>query len=231
MAMQIGGAQYTGKEGAKVSTTSGTVRRLRIPKNGKSVAQIRSRSGLASLSTQFRGMSAAEQASWKQAALNYNRSNRAGMAKTLTGLQLFVQTNGLVLALKEQLGDTNAENLSEPPVPQFVSSVVLSSVSGALVGGFSTELQTGERLVIYASRPQSSGTNRSTAGKLIAYLLPEDITENMGPPVTYTSSLATAYAAKFGTPPAGTRIFFEAYIVVAGEMVKRPAGSAYATIS
>lgn len=231
MAQQIGGAQFTGKEGAKVSTTGGVVRRLRIPKNGKSIGQVRARSILATLSTRFRDMPVAEQASWKQAALNYSRTNRAGISRTLTGLQLYVQTNGLAFALKEQIGENEEDKeLLVPPVPQFVSGIALLTSGAALEITVNGDLLANERLVIYATRPQSSGTNRATSGKLIAMLKPTDITENAGPPITFTADVLAAYSAKFGAPPVGTRIFLEAYTIVIGEMIKRPAGSAIAVI-
>lgn len=227
MAMAIGGATLTGKVGDKVHSINGTVRRLRVAKNGKSVKQVGSRSRLALLSTQYRSLTAEEQDAWKQAALNYSRTNRAGIAKTLTGSQLYIEVNGLAYALKEQLGEDLGGSLT-PPVPTTATPSQVIGLDAALELSLSGEISADERIVIYASRGQSTGTRRSTGEKLIASLAAADITENAGPPITFTSDIATAYAAVYGVPQAGLTIFVNAYIVNVNEMVKRPAGSALA---
>jgi len=228
MAQRIGGAEFTGKIGSNVHGVNGVVRRLRVSPNGQSVKQIGSRSRLSLLSTQYRDLTPAQQDSWKQAALNYPRTNKAGIAKRTSGSQLFIQVNGLALTLKEQLGD-GSDNLTTPPVPTTVSTSQITSVTTGLNLLFSGTVTATEKLVIYASRGQSSGTRRATSMKLIASLKTADIVTVLGPPETNTASLSTEYAAVYGTPQAGLNIFFEAYIVSNLEMIKRPAGSGFTT--
>lgn len=225
MAQMIGGAQMTGKVGAQVHGIGGTVRRLRVAPNPNSIKQNGARSRLSLLSTQYRGLTDVEQNAWAQAALNYARVNKAGIARKLTGSQLYVQCNGLAAAITGQLGKTTPVALAAPPVPREVSPTQMIGSTEELLVSFSGTITTNERLVIYASRGQSTGTRRATGMKLIASVGTAELTASIPVPGTYTTNLTNEYMAVFGNGQSNVTVFMEAYIVNINELVKRPAGS------
>lgn len=149
---------------------NGRYARARVkPTNPRSVKQQSVRSQLATISSQWRGLSSAARASWSALGATITDTNRLGDATTLTGLQAFVSINQLRLTAGQSI-TTTAPIIDA--IPTFVAGAVVSTVAtgGTLTIATTTLPTTGQTLRVYATGAVSQGRNffRKSQYKLLA---------------------------------------------------------------
>lgn len=98
-----------------------------VTSNPQTIAQQAVRSRFGSLSSSFRGLTAAQITAWNNAAADFPIIDRLGDTRYLTGLGLFVQLNTNLLTI-------GAPSIVEPPLkqsmPSFFAATMFPSVDG-----------------------------------------------------------------------------------------------------
>lgn len=196
------------QSGSQASTTAsrnrfGQYNRTRAtPVNPNSARQVLVRARLAAASEAWRLLSDAERSAWNGYASTVGKVDSLGQTIYPSGHQRFV-------GLWSELSDAG---LAVPPDVPTTSAAAAPNLSvGELIEGAGVELaststvSTTSRLVVFASPQFSAGVTFNKDFRFLQ-VFSAALSANL-------VDLTAAYAAKFGVPVLGRRIFFEAYLV------------------
>lgn len=200
-ALVVDGRNKIGGQVASKNRAGAYMRNKVTPVNPSTPAQIAARSRLSAQSQAWRGLTAAQRASFDAAVGDYAKTDIFGDIKNPSGFNLFVRLNS-------NLANIGASTITTAPAPVAVS--VFDSVSLAAAEGAATLTATvspadppaGEQIVVRATAPQSAGVSfvKSEFRQI-------DVNATVS---TGTIDLKAAYEAKFGSiAPAGNKIFVE----------------------
>ena len=206
--MKIKDIPQVGKLGLTVTWPgrNGLIRRTLVtPANPRTAAQLAVRDILQQQARAFDGLTTAQQDAWNTAAASYQSRPTLGQSGPLTGLQLFTKVN-CTLA---QLGQ---DPVIVPPVnPQFpdlaVTDLVITNPGGVVAVKLTCPVPPGNNTVVRASKPQHSGIRACRDYRIVG---------TCPAPVAGASDITGLYTAKFGAPPAGSRVFVQCCVMVDG---------------
>jgi len=197
----------SGSQAGKTSSHNryGQYQRTRaIPVNPSSTAQGTMRARLAAASASWRALTDLLRAGWEGLALQMSRSDALGQAYTLNGFGAFVSVNQN-LANASLAAVTAAPSLVTPP---SILTATLTGTAATLSLAYTvTPLGAGEKLMVYASPQRSAG--RSFEGDL-------RLVHVSAAAAASPANIFSAYAARFGTPVVGNKVFIAAHTAVSG---------------
>lgn len=166
-----------------------------MPTQPNSAAQSAAKSRFTIASAAWRGLTDVQRAAWNAFSDSFTVTNSLGAQIHLTGAQCFVKVN----CVNSLVGDAAA--LVPPALPAFVANVVLGigSLTAAPLFKLSASAAAGNtKIMLYASPQLSAGVSYNGKWAYIG-LLPL--------PAAGVSDIEALYAAKYGVPILGKRIF------------------------
>jgi hypothetical protein len=173
-------------------------RRYVAPANPRTPAQQRVRSQFGRMSALWRTLTEAQRAAWIIFAGQNKSRGRLGQSGPLTGLQLFVKinTNLAFLGLPPVLDPPNFPKFDKNPV----GDLTISNNDGVIALKLAVPTTPPRYTLVWGTAPGSAGA--SFPGRFVFLgLLPE--------PVAGVSDITELYVARYGIPPAGTRVFIQ----------------------
>lgn len=212
-----------GKIGGQVASKNRAGAYLRnkvTPVNPSTTFQQTVRNRLAAFSQAWRDLTQAQRDAWNAAVGDYSRTDIFGDLRNPTGFNLYQRLNNNL----QQIG---VAALSLPPLPQEVAQVVLSAVTYDVGVGneldlvFTPTIPAGHTVLLWGTPGVSPGKNfvkseyRLFGTLAAAATSPQDV--------------RTAYEAKFGAQPVGTKVFIMME-VVNNTSGQKGVGSAASTI-
>ena len=197
--MKILDIPQSGKRGVTVSQGGryGQISRaLVIPTNPRTPAQMLIRNRLAAVAAKWRQLTQDQRDAWTAAAKAVNSTPRDGQSGTLTGGQLFSKINIANLTIGQQL-------VLDPPAKPGVSISPITGLVIAVAGGATTLKLTAtdapsDGTMVRVAAPVSAG--RTKPGSYVYAGLAGDYANN-------AVDITALYTAKYGVPPAGTKVF------------------------
>lgn len=172
-------------------------RSRRTPVNHPSARKTAIRTAFGASAKGWSGLTGSQQAAWTAYALLYPILNSLGQSIKLTGQQMYVSINTMLLNLGQAQSTT-------PPLSNVVASAgvpTFTSVhSGALTLTPSGLGAAADFQIISFSRPMSAGTSFNATWWQQAIVAGNSST-------AYVAT--TLYEAQFGIPPVGSRVFFK----------------------
>jgi len=173
-----------------------------------------SRVALAYIASQWRTLSAAEQASWAAMCASYPYIDKFGNPQTPSGYQLFCTLNSNIKLVYGYIDTV-------PHIPTAESDVSPASFDTNAIGGleinFTPTAVSASYILLYASAPLSAGVTVPPRYMRFLCKLPDDSAS----PFTIT----TDYLRIFPLLPSGSRVFLRA------EQINFTNGQRYATCS
>jgi hypothetical protein len=190
-----------GKLGGHVASKNraGSYFRTKVtPINRRSTFQTAVRSRLASISSGFKTLTAAQIAAWNAAVGDFVHTNVFGQKVHPTGAQLYQRLNN-------NLVNIGIAQITTPPLPVNVSNMGTLTLTGAhgtpaLSLAFTTPIPAAEKVILSATAGLSAGKNFvKSEFREIGVLVTGDTTPK---------DILTLYTAKFGSiPAAGKKVF------------------------
>jgi hypothetical protein len=206
--MKIRDIPQVGKLGLTVTWPgrNGLIRRTLVtPSNPRSAAQLAVRDILQQQARRFDSLTEAQQNAWITAASAYQSRPTLGQSGPLTGLQLFTKINCKLA----QLGEAPVD--APPGNPQFgdlaPQNLVITNVAGVITLKLTCPADPGANTILRASKPQHSGIRACGDYRMIGVCPAAD---------QGSADITGLYTAKFGAPPAGSRLFVRASLMVSG---------------
>ena len=189
----------SGKRGSTVSfrTSYGQAeRQLTVPSNPRTPAQQRARGTLGRIAARWRGLTDDQRAAWTTSALKISSQPRLGQSGRFTGCQLFIKINCTLAA-------AGMDTVFDPPDrPRFsanpVGALTITNTGGDIALELKVSRAPAHYTMLLGTAPCSSGVSRPRRFTLLG-ALPD--------PVGSVSNITDLYAAKYGVPPVGTRVF------------------------
>lgn len=182
------------------------VRTKVTPVNPQSTAQQTQRNLLSANSQAWRGLTEAQRNAWIAAAPSFPFTDIFGNSKILSGNALYVKVNN-------NLGTIGQAVIANPPAPVAIPAMV--------VGVFTAVSSTGVVSLSFDPDPIPANfhivirtTGNTTPGKSFVKNMFRTIT-TMAPGTVSPKLLTATFAAKFGAPVIGQKIFVQAYLVSA----------------
>jgi hypothetical protein len=207
--MKILDIPQSGKRGLNVSQNGryGQISRiLAIPSNPQTPAQMNVRNVFATNARAWDTLTQVQRNAWITAAATHQSKTRCGTSGPLTGLQFYQQVNANQLLM-------GLDVLDAPPGTPVFGDLAPQGLVIAVAGGNTTLKLTcptdpGENTVVEASPPLKQGVNVNGNYRVLGTC----------PAVVAGSADITAlYTAKFGLPPAGTKVFVRCHLMVNGQ--------------
>lgn len=212
---KLGGHVYSKNRGGNY------VRTNRTPANPQSIAQQVIRNILTQFTQGWSQLTEVERASWNNAVDLFSRTDQFGDVRKLSGKNLYQSLNNVLVASgrtpltiapqPEQLGDAIVE--------QAELNTASSTVS--IFGRFTS----GERYAIIGTAPVTAGTNFVKNRLRVLGYLTADAIDNFD---NFEEQIYGLYIEKFGTPPAGSKVFLGVYAV--NEVGQRSTASTVSTV-
>jgi hypothetical protein len=176
----------------------GQVRRaLAIPTNPRTVSQMLQRNYLAAEAVAWRGLSQLQRDTWTAAAKQFNSKASVGQKGTLTGCQLFCKVNVANLAVGNAVVNT------PPARPDFgilpIDALHITNVNNVIALKLHTTDAPQDGTMLRGGPPISQGRNRAPETVFLGTL---DSPDQSG-----LINITTAYEAKYGLPPVGSKVF------------------------
>lgn len=198
----------SGKQGNAVSydTPFGQAERvLKLPRNPRSPAQQRVRGALGHFAARWRGLTNDQRIVWINEAKEVDSEPRLGQRGQLTGCQLYLKINCTLAAIGQ-------EPVDMPPAhPQFSANPTGALTATVANDAVSLQLKVTRApvcyIMVWGTAPCSQGVMRSRRFALLGAL---------PAPASGVSDIAALYVAKFGVPPAGTRVFIRTQQTING---------------
>ena len=182
------------------------VKNKSIPTNQQSPARIAVRSGLITLSSAWRALTAGQRSAWDVFAASIPKSGPFGLPKFLTGHQTFISCN-------QNLAKVNTASIDDPgSIPSITSeaSVTVAAAGGAgtMTLTFPSAIAATERMYVRMSPPMSAGIKAPKGVcKRITFLTSAGVSPY---------DVAAEYEAVFGAgwqTAVGSKIFCELQVV------------------
>jgi len=197
--MKILDIPQSGKRGLYVSQQSrnGLVSRaLVIPTQPETDAQLRVRSFLRSVASQWRGLTQAQRDAWTAEASAHQSQARLGQSGPLTGLQLYAKINCSLL----NIGGAVVQ--APPAQPVFdllpVSGLVITNAAGVITLQLTTTASPPDGTMLWGAKPCSQGINSARG---VVYL------GTLDSPVNDEIDITAAYTGRYGSPGVGKKVF------------------------
>jgi hypothetical protein len=152
----------------------------------------------------WRTLTDAQRAGWDSLGNSISRTDSLGQAYNLTGPQAYIMVNN---------NNLDAGNAVVPTAPAMLSPTGLLTATVTSTGSTlsyaytATPLGAGQRVFIYASPPRSAGRKFEQDYRLIHV---------SAAAAASPANILAAYTAKFGAPPVGSKIFFQAQVYNGG---------------
>ena len=154
------------------------------------------KSAFAVLAATWRTLTQIQRDAWNTAGALYPATNRFGDVYTPSGFQLYTTLNGTLQAAGQAL-------LLVPLIPDIVfdqgANTLLLTVFPTFTVDITNTIPIDNGIQIYASRPLSAGSGIRD-GSFSLMLFEDD-------PIATSFDITVAYLAKFGLPPAGSRVY------------------------
>jgi hypothetical protein len=178
------------------------------PVNPNTTKQQDRRGLFASLVSDWKALTKAQQAQWESASPNYPYVNRLGETSYYSGQALFMKLNS-------NLNAVNSANLVIPVIPVTFSTIAVGTLlmqltASVLTTGTLTISAVGtasESLAVEITGPVSGGITKPAKGLFRQVYVSNDASS--GTTLTFTSE----YIALFGSPAVGANIFVRIYMV------------------
>jgi hypothetical protein len=197
--MKILDIPQSGKRGLNVSQKSrnGLVSRaLVIPTQPETDAQLRIRSYLRSVASQWRGLTQTQRDTWTAEASAHQSKSRLGQSGALTGFQLYAKIN----CSRLNIGDDVVQ--APPAEPVFgllpVSGLVITNAAGVITLKLTASDAPPDGTMLWGAKPCSQGVN-SARGVVFLGTLES--------PVGGAINITSAYTARYGSPVVGKKVF------------------------
>lgn len=172
------------------------VRTRAMPIQPRTDAQIFVRALLASLSAAWRALTDLQRAAWVSYANTAARTDSLGQTVFQTGAQSYVGVN-----LSNNFAGqavTNIPPAGDPP-PPIDAPTFVADLSSGLVLTFAVDPTSTNPYMVSASPPLSPGVTFNGDFRFLQV--------SPGPLTAHALNITTAYNAKFGVPPLGSKIF------------------------
>jgi hypothetical protein len=189
----------SGKHGNDVSydTPYGQAERaLSLPRNPRTPAQQRVRGALGQFAAGWRGLTDEQRLVWIKEASDVDSEPRQGQSGSLTGCQLYLKINCTLAAIGQAPVDL------PPARPQFsanpTGALTISVAKGEVALQLKVTRAPVHYVMVWGTAPCSQGIMRPRRFVLLGAL---------PAPASGVSDITALYVAKYGVPPAGTRIF------------------------
>ena len=217
-------SEVRNKIAATVFTKNGAgaaIRNRITPINRRSTNQTNRRQRLASLSSQWRGLTEAQRAGWNSAAGSFPVQDNLGQTIFLSGAQLYNRCNANLLLIGQA-------TIADAPTPTsfaiLTAGASLPDSAGTFTQAFTpTPVPTGFNLVIRATGPKSAGISAPSQSDF-------RFIQAVAAAGASPANIFTAYSALFGdlAGAAGQKVFTEMYLVevasgLAGQVVRTSA--------
>ena len=169
-----------------------------VPVNPNTVKQTTQRALIAALSAFWRSLTDSQRAAWIAFGANMTRVDSLGRTYTLSGLQAFTSVN----VMRDVFGGAT---LSDPltfstPAVFVAGSVAVDDSANTMVLTFTPD-PFPDTFIIQATAPVSQGINFRSRS---AYKQVKTVAAATASPISFQ----TEYAAVFGAPAAGQKIFY-----------------------
>ncbi len=197
--MKILDIPQSGKRGLTVSQAgrNGQISRaLVIPSNPQTDAQMRIRHFLGNVAAKWATLTQAEREAWNAAGKQRQSKARLGQSGPLTGFQLFAKINCSLLIIGNEEVTAPPAAAAFPLLP--VSGLTITNTAGVVTLKLTTTDAPAEGTMLRGAAPCSQGRNVSPD---VVYL------GTLDSPVGDAVDISTAYKAKYGSPPVGSKVF------------------------
>lgn len=172
------------------------VRTKVTPTNPQTASQVNVRASIASLASSWRGLTAAQRASWNAAVGDYSKTDIFGDKLTPSGFNLY-------MALNQNLYNVGVAAISVPPIPTAVTSfttmsIVLDNSDQSAVASVAATIPATEAVIMFATPGISAGKTyvKNEFRKIGVFTTGDSL------------DFAAMYIAKFGAvPAAGLKVF------------------------
>ena len=206
--MKILDIPQSGKRGSYVSvrTRYGQVsRRYAVPTDRRSPAQLRIRSAFGRVVSRWRGLTEDQRASWTPATQGVNSRPRLGQSGRLSGYLLFIKINSTLAYQGQALVVTPPERIKFDANP--VGALVATNTGGVPELKLSVPRPPATPVLVLGTEPRSAGVTFAKHFTILGVLPPAE---------AGYSNITDLYVARYGIPPAGTRIFIRTRQVLNG---------------
>jgi hypothetical protein len=206
--MKILDIPQSGRQGTFVSVRSryGQVRRRYVvPMDPQSAAQVRIRSAFGRVVVRWRGLSEEQRAAWTPATENVYSRSRLGQRGRLSGYLLFIKINSTLAYQGKPLVDAPPKRVIFDENP--VGSLVATNTNGAIELKLSVATALATPVLVLATGPRSAGVTFAKHFAIIGVLPAAE---------AGYSNITDLYAARYGAPQAGMRIFIRTRQVLNG---------------
>jgi hypothetical protein len=180
------------------------VRTRAIPVNPSSSYQQNVRARLSQNASAWRALTAVQREGWVALGALMVRTDSLGQSYTLTGFQAYCSVNNNNLAAGNAV--VSAAPALNTPDALTTATVTLTAASFS-VAYTPTPLAAGQRLFSFVSLQRSSGREYEGDFRLVAV---------SAAAAASPADLFSAYQARFGTPVAGNKIFWNGCVYEAG---------------
>ena len=199
--MKILDIPQSGKLGTMVSyrRRSGQFRRRYvIPNDARAAGQLERRSAMKRLRLLWSTLTDRQHAAWNAAGRNRRTARRLNQSGTLPGYLLFIKINCNLAAI-------GLPPVLEPPEPPRsganpVAELIITNTNGTIALQLSVVGQPAQYVVVRGTKPRSAGSTYADHFTILG-VLPD--------PVGGVSDITSMFVAKYGPPPAGSRVFIE----------------------
>jgi hypothetical protein len=197
--MKILDIPQSGKRGLNVSQAGqfGQISRaLAIPSNPRTRSQMTVRANLTKVSSRWRALQEPQRQAWMAAAKEAKSTSRLGQSGTLSGFLLFTKINCT-------LAQFGQDQVDAPPAhPQFndlaPQNLVITNTAGVIVLKLTCPTSPGENTIVRGSAPVSQGRESYGSFRVLG---------TCPAPVQGSADITSLYTARYGVPPAGTKVF------------------------
>lgn len=167
------------------------------PVQPRTPAQLNQRARIATMSAAWRALTSGQRAGWASLGAMMTRTDALGQTYTLNGFMAFVSVNtNLAVASVATVDDAPAL-----VTPADLATVTLTLTSASFsIAWTPTPLDTGVKLLVYASPQRSAGTSFEGDYRLLAV---------SAAAAASPLNVLSAYTAKWGAPVTGNRIFLK----------------------
>ena len=199
--MKILDIPQSGKRGLNVSVPGqfGQVSRaLAIPSNPRSPAQMEVRNTLKRVSARWRALEEVQRTAWVVAAKEAKSTSRLGQSGALSGFLLFTKINCTLVQFGEAQVDAPPEH---PQFPDLApASLSITNTGGLVALKLACPTEPGTNTIVRGSAPVSQGRETCRDFRVLG-LCPAA--------VQGSADITSLYAARFGAPPAGKKVYIQ----------------------
>jgi hypothetical protein len=185
-----------------------------LPVQPRTPKQVAARAIFSNLAAQWRGLTTAQMAAWKNFANSFTVVNSLGQTINLTGTQAFVKVN----CVNNLLG--RATVLIPPALPAFIALTVTALAAAAGTPAMTltgTTPAAGTTFMLYSSGQISPGVSYNNQWKFIGAC----------PTFSSTANILAQFEAVFGAPIAGKKVMVK---VVQEQLGMQDNGTVYSAI-